>query len=201
MRSIVYMIQEKDGYLQQTGWLRALRERRAVGASGEDIPKLTYPCIDFLSDRLLSFFRLFGFGCASSVRYYSKHIAFVDVVEHNSQLVPKLTEEEKKKIRVYLTSLEQKERYTNILGYIEKKYHVIIVDGHYRVSCMRSAVHYLTEDGVLILNDSHTSTHLEGKLLMQEKGFRHLDFFGTKVLDYKRSCTTIFYRQNNCMNI
>ena len=201
IRAIVNMIQEKSGYLQQTGWIRALLEQRTINARGEDIPWLTYSCIDFLDERLQRSFHLFEFGCGSSTRYYARRVSSVDAVEYDNERVPKLTEEEKKKVQVYLISSDQKERYTNILDQIEKKYQIIIVDGDHKVSCIRSAVEYLTEDGVLVLNDSHSQKYVEGKFFMKDKGFRHLDFCGLKALRYDFSSTTIFYRPGNCMQI
>ena len=206
IKATLLMLPEKKGYIWEAGFLRSFRTKRPLSVKGEDIPWLTYPFIDFIGERLQPSFRLFEFGAGASTRYYARHVASVDTVEHNSKWVPKLTEEEKKKIQVYIRPPDQAS-YTNILSEINKEYHIIVVDaieftqGHARLACLKSAINHLTEDGVIILDDTEDPIYQKSKLFIKEKGFRHIDFYGPKALVYTGSCTTIYYRPGNCLQI
>ena len=201
IRSLAQILQARNGYFQRTGWMRSWTISRPVNEKGEAIPWLTYPFLSFLEDTLHGHFTLFEFGCGNSTKYYARRVAYVECVEHDPSFIPSFTSQEKKKVCVHVVSLEDVEKYTNILNYLEKKYQIIVVDGRYRVQCMRHSVNYLTTDGVMILDDSLRSRYREGFQYMKEKGFRHINFYGLKALGYETSCTTLFYRDKNCLEI
>ncbi len=201
IRMLVRTLLEENSYLKRVGWLRAAQEKASVDAAGEAIPWLTYPFVHFLSDRLKPSFKLFEFGCGASTHYFAKRVASVEAIEHNPDWLPTLTDEEKEKVHIHLISLKEPSRYTNILETLGKTYQVIVVDGRHRVACMRAAVNYLSTDGVLILDNAERAWYAPGLQLMQEKGFRKLNFYGMAGMAVTGCCTTIFYREGNCMDI
>jgi len=75
------------------------------------------------------------------------------------------------------------------------------VDGRQRVNCARFAVDFLTNDGVLILDNSERENYQEIKTLLKDKGFRWIDFYGMAPIVSHETCTTIFYRDTNCLGI
>jgi hypothetical protein len=62
-------------------------------------------------------------------------------------------------------------------------------------------VKYLHEYGVIILDDSERSDYTSGINLLQNNGFKQIDFTGVSAGIFFRKCTTIFYKDNNCLDI
>jgi len=77
----------------------------------------------------------------------------------------------------------------------------VIVDAEERVECVKVASQYLTEDGVIILDDSHRDYYKEAFDFAREQGFRKLDFKGQKPAGISEYWTTVFYRPDNCLGI
>ena len=59
----------------------------------------------------------------------------------------------------------------------------------------------LTDDGVLILDDSNREEYYEIWKFYIQKGFREITFEGLKPNGFCNEHTTIFYRDNNCLHI
>ncbi|MDH3990855.1 MAG: FkbM family methyltransferase, partial [Gammaproteobacteria bacterium] len=83
----------------------------------------------------------------------------------------------------------------------KKKFDVVIVDAEERVKCMLNAPEYLTERGVIILDDAARPDYREGVDGLLSKGFRVLPFDGMKAGGINIYRTSIFYRDGNCLGI
>lgn len=84
---------------------------------------------------------------------------------------------------------------------LNKKYHIIIIDGRDRVNCIKNSIKCLKPEGVIVLDDSERTQYLEGIRFLLNEGFKKIDFWGISPgLSYKKS-TTIFYTENNCLGI
>ena len=82
-----------------------------------------------------------------------------------------------------------------------EKFHLIIVDGRDRVNCCLQAVNALTDDGVIILDDSEREFYSPAIEFLKSNGFKELSFSGISPgLFYKKS-TSIFYKAQNCLEI
>ena len=91
--------------------------------------------------------------------------------------------------------------YENAIAEVNIQFDIILVDGRKRVACIKSAVDYLSEKGGLILDNSERKEHKEGIDFMLKKGFKKIDFYGIPPGLFVFSCTSVFYKSGNCLNI
>ncbi|MDF1550900.1 MAG: hypothetical protein P1P88_23960, partial [Bacteroidales bacterium] len=70
-----------------------------------------------------------------------------------------------------------------------------------RNNCVYNSVSSLTDDGVIIFDNSQRSQYLESQLFLKENNFKRIDFKGLCPSVAHANTTTIFYRTNNCLDI
>lgn len=78
---------------------------------------------------------------------------------------------------------------------------LIIVDGRDRVNCVKGSVGALSGAGIMVLDDSERNEYREAIDFLLSKGFRKIDFWGIAPGIFFKKCTTLFYRDNNCVGI
>lgn len=189
------------GYLVDTGWINSCREGMPLGADNEPIPWLTYPAVKFLESRLGSTFDLYEFGTGNSTRFYAGRVATVTSVEHDSSWYRKVKDVAPENVSVRYCELSYGGDYCRTALADGRKYDVVIVDGRDRVNCLKQSLEALKQHGVVILDDSHRPQYEPGRAFMRQNGYRELDFWGVNAASPETSCTTIFYRQPNCLDI
>ena len=91
--------------------------------------------------------------------------------------------------------------YVGSIAEQDKKFDVVIVDAEERVKCMLNAPDFLTDRGVIILDDAARPAYREGVDGLLAKGFRVLPFDGMKAGGINIYRTSVFYRDNNCLGI
>jgi len=190
-----------NGYLFEIGWVNSFNNTTSINKNGEPLPWATYPFIDFIDKRLSSNMNIFEYGSGNSTIYYAKKVKNLITVEHDKEWHDKLICSIPVNITLLYRQLEYKEKYVNSLIDIEKKYHLIIIDGRYRVDCIKQSIHSLTEDGVIILDDSEREQYKDGYEFLLINNFMVLDFWGISPGLFYKKCTSIFYKRNNCLNI
>ena len=189
------------GYLADVGWSRSVVEQRPVDAQGCPIPWVTLPFIDFITERLRSSFKLLEFGSGASTFYYSARVLQVDSIEHDAGWHAQLTADMPTNARVALVPLDYDGAYARAGGTWGERYDLVIVDGRDRVNCLRQAVQCITDGGCLVLDDSEREGYRSGCDALAEQGFKRLNFWGIAPgLTYKK-CTTVFYKDGNCLGI
>lgn len=185
--------------LTQYGWYRSFHTKRSVDAKGNPLPWYTYPFIAFLEPRLTNQMAVFEYGSGNSTRWYAKRVGHITAVEHDKAWVqivaPSLPD------NTLLLTRELDQTYVQAPSATENQFHLVVVDGRMRVECVLYAVDYLTPDGVLILDNSEREIYQEARNYMREKGFRVLDFYGMTPIISDESCTSVFYRSENCLGI
>jgi hypothetical protein len=93
------------------------------------------------------------------------------------------------------------EAYANGIGQFNTKFDIVIVDGILRAECSRVAPQFLSERGVIIVDDAERAAYKDLLGELTGKGFKRIDFWGlTPTILYNKS-TTVFYRDGNCLNI
>ncbi len=76
------------------------------------------------------------------------------------------------------TELVQDSDYCRVPLKLEETFDIIIVDGRDRVNCCKQAVNAVSENGVIVLDDSEREFYREGVNFLVKKGFKHLSFSG-----------------------
>lgn len=104
-------------------------------------------------------------------------------------------------VQLYYCKLNYGADYCKYAQKTGKLYDLIIVDGRDRVNCCINSLPALKPNGVLVLDDSERERYNEGRNFLINKGFKKIDFWGTAPTINYLKCTTIFYRDGNCLDI
>ncbi len=190
-----------EGYLHDLGWFNAFKNKMPVGQKMEPLPWVTYPFIDFITPRLNQTMDIFEYGAGNSTLYYAKKVKTVTSVEHDKGWFASLERTVPANAQLLYEALEYNGLYAAVALNTGRKYDIIIVDGRDRVNCAKKSLAALKPNGVLVLDDSERTDYVEVGNYYKENKFRHLDFWGIAPgLGYKK-CTTIYYRDQNCLGI
>lgn len=190
-----------DGYLHELGWFNAFTKKMPIGNNFEPLPWVTYPFIDFLEPRLTNQMDVFEYGAGNSTFYYAAKVRSVTSVEHDEEWFKNLLKSKPSNAELLYQKLEYGGLYAETALQTGKTYDIIIVDGRDRVNCSVKSVAALKQSGVLVLDDSERKEYLAARKFFESNNFKSLDFWGIAPgLAYKK-CTTIFYRENNCLGI
>ena len=188
-----------DSALTKYGWFRSYHSGRSEDARGNALPWYTYSFILFLEPRIRKSFQVFEYGSGNSTRWYASRVDRISAVEHDKEWIKIVSTLIPSNARVIPAELG--DEYVQAVGQEKKLYNIIVVDGRKRVKCTAFAVDYLTPDGVLILDNSERGWYQEAKDLMEKKGFRKIDFYGMAPIVGHETCSTVFYRNGNCLGI
>lgn len=191
----------KDGYLVDIGWFNAFEKKEPVGANNEPIPWITYPAIDFLSQRLNQVFDVFEFGIGNSTLFYAPKINTLTAVEHDIRWYEKVKSKLPPNVNLMHKELQYDGEYCRAVLSDTKKYNILIVDGRDRVNCIKHSLSALTPDGVIILDDSQRQNYMPAREFLVQNNFKFIDFWGISPGYFNRMCTTIFYRELNCLGL
>lgn len=189
------------GYLAEKGWFDAHQTKSAIDENGKPIAWVTYSFIDFIKERVNKQHDIFEFGSGNSTIFYAEMAKSVYSVEHDKGWFEKSSKIDLPNIKMIQCDLVRGGEYCKSAATTGKKFHIIIVDGRDRVNCCKQAIQSLTEDGVVVLDDSERTEYAEALIFLKDNGFKHLPFTGMApgVITSKR--TSIFYKPNNCVDI
>jgi hypothetical protein len=186
--------------LRALGWHQSLRRQVAVDAEGRFLPWYTYPCIEWLAGRLQATDVIFEFGAGSSTLWYGQRVARVIAVEHDPAWFSRLANLAPTNVELELRQaapdeigkLESESAVSAYVGVIEcspaRFFDVVVVDGMERLTCARSALPHLKDDGLLILDNSDRPV-VE---YLADQGMGRIDFFGFAPGVGVPTCTSVF---------
>jgi hypothetical protein len=188
-----------ESALKKYGWFKSYHTKRSVDASGNPLPWYTYPFIIFLEPRIKPTFEVFEYGSGNSTKWYAGKVSSITAVEHETAWVdivrPMLPG------NAEILHRELGDTYIQAVGERKRKYDIIVVDGRKRVKCTMFAADFLTDSGVLILDNSEREFYDDARKFMKDRGFRKLDFYGMAPIVSHETCSTVFYRPGNCLDI
>jgi len=191
------------GYLINVGWFESISRGQSIDKNQKPIPWITYPAFYFLRERLTEGINLFEYGSGNSILYYLENKINVFSVEHDYEWF-QLIKSKLHSGQLYYRSIFSE---NEIKAYVEAirepqiKFDVIVIDGRYRRRCMLAATNYLKDTGVIILDNSERNYYSRGIEYLMREGFKKIDFWGLAPIAYKISCTSIFYKEENLLNI
>lgn len=196
------LIRNKKSFLYQEGWMESKKLNHPCRADGTDLPWMNYSIISFLEERLKKNHSLFEFGSGYSTKFYSKHVKQVTSIEHNKDWFNLVSKKLPTSVKLIFIEDDVDGNYCRSILKTNAKYDVIIVDGKDRVNCIKQSVNSLSDNGVLLLDDSNREEYKDGFDFLFQKGFKTLTFKGLKPagngsIDF----STLFYRSNNCFDI
>jgi hypothetical protein len=190
-----------DSYLTEIGWFNAFESRFPVDEHNNPIPWVTYSFIDFIQQRLKKEHTVFEFGSGNSTFFYAKYAKKVVSVEHDKDWLKKIVESKPENSEMIFCELVRDGEYCRVPLTLKEKFDIIIVDGRDRVNCCKQAVDALSDNGVVVLDDSERKDYIEGIDYLLKKGFKQIAFTGISPGLFYRKATSVFYKADNCLNI
>ncbi len=190
-----------SGYLKETGWIESFIHGMPVDKYLNPLPWVTYPYIDFISDRLNPDMEVFEFGSGNSTIWYANRVKSVISVEHDKSWYEYMLLRIPKNVTLIFMELDYGGKYSKCIHNFEQNFDIIIIDGRDRVNCIKNSILKLKDRGVIILDDSERIEYNEGIKDLLNKGFKRIDFWGISPGLFYKKCTTIFYKENNCLGI
>jgi hypothetical protein len=189
------------GYLYDMGWTNAISTGNIVDNNNDPLPWVSYPFMQFIAPRMNKNMQVFEFGSGNSTLYYAGRVAAVTSVEHDAGWYSKIKNSMPANVQLYFCELHSDGDYCKYAQRTVLKYDVMIIDGRDRVNCCINSINSLTPGGIIVLDDSEREKYASGISFLQKQGFKHIDFWGmAPAIDYLK-CTTIFYRDGNCIGI
>ncbi|MBL4672453.1 MAG: hypothetical protein JKX81_09365 [Arenicella sp.] len=191
------------GYLKKSGWRRSVFSHKPVDQVGEPIPWYCYAAIYFLDQRLNQIdkcdIRVFEFGSGNSTLWWSKYASSVISVEDNNEWYSYVLKH--KPMNVTYKFAEGEHDYLESLLSEKSNFSFIVVDGTYREACVTEAVKKLTDDGVLIIDNSDWDSLQETLIQLEQNGFRRIEFYSLGPVNGHPWGTSILYRDNNILKL
>lgn len=185
-------------FLQELGWLETYRSKLPINHAGP-LPWLTYPAIAFLEKRVRDDLRVFEYGSGYSSLWWASRVRHVVACEHDVNWLDALRSRVPENVTLVHRPLEIDSDYCREAA--RHRADVIVIDGRDRINCAKQCLPGLSDDGVIIWDNSDRERYEPGFAFLAESGFRRLDFTGVGPVNITLWCTSIFYRRDNCLGI
>lgn len=193
----------RDGaYLVETGYVKSIKNFKPVNKEGNPIPWMNYSFIDFLEPRLRQSMNIFEYGSGYSTLYLSDKAGSITSVEFDRSWFEKMKETLKGKDHCKVIYRPDKKQYIKAIEEFDnERYDMIIVDGRDRTECIKHILPFLSEDGVVLLDDSWKAKFDKVFEFFKDNRFKELSFTGLKPGGMIVEKTTVFYRNPNVLGI
>ncbi len=186
--------------LLHDGWFKSFETKRAVDKDDNPIPWWAYSFNNFIERRLKKSFDVFEYGCGNSTIWLARKVKSIKSVEGNMTWFEKISTLLPRNAKVIYIPPES-ENYAKEINGSKKKYHIIIIDGDNRVKCIKNSVRNLKNNGVIIFDNTNVKDYEEGIQFLYKNRFKRIDFWGIGPVTPIKTCTSIFYKDKNCIGI
>ncbi len=190
-----------NGALIEDGWYNSYNSKTSIDKDRKPIPWCTYPYIKFIEKRLKKEFNLFEYGCGNSTLWYAPRVNSIRAVEHDKNWIDYISKKLPDNVTLTHKSLTKEGEYANEVNNSEINFHMIIIDGRDRVNSTKYSINKLTDNGVLIFDNTDRPAYKEAIEYLIQHEFKRIDFIGMSPITSHNNYTSVFYRKNNCLNI
>ena len=188
-------------HLAEIGWLKSCEKGLPVDVDEKPLPWYTYAAIKYLSMKVNPDMRVFEYGTGNSTLWWSERVRSVTSIEHDRTWFECMKKKVPANVDYRYCELIDKGRYCEIILEYENYYDIIIIDGRDRVNCVINSLRALKTNGIIILDNSDRDEYRDGYQFLLESGFKRIDFYGYGPINSVGWCTSIFYRNENCLGI
>lgn len=195
-----YLISRR-GFLRRMGWFRSLRTGLPLDNEGEAIPWWSYSFILFLQERLNRGMYIFEYGSGYSTLWLAHRVDTIVSVETDRTWYQRLKQIAPANVDLRYSDYEPNGEYCRLVQEYNREFDVVIVDSRDRVRCAKNSLGALKPSGILIVDDAHQPHLKEASDYLKDNGYKKIDFFGTCASHDGMHCTTVFYRDKNCLGI
>ena len=189
------------GEIKENGWMRSFTTKKSVDKNGNPIPWYTYPAVDFLIEKLNKNLIVFESGCGGSTRWLAERVGKIIAVEDHKDWKEFVEKDMPSNVQILFQAIDNQYSYSKKIAETNQNFDIIIVDGKERNNCVNHCLNNLSEQGVIILDDSFREEYKISFQFLAQKGFKKLNFWGMTPIVATKSCSTIFYKENNVLGI
>ena len=189
------------GYLEGNGWFASCEKGLPVDAEEECLPWYTYSFITFLAGRIRPDMDVFEFGSGHSTLWWSKRVSTVTSCEHDKAWYDNLKERLPPNVTYHYCAFQPNGDYCRKSSSLGSEYDCIVIDGRDRVNCAKYSIASLKNEGVIIWDNSERESYQKGYAFLAEHGFKRIDFWGLGPSRSYEWCTSLFYRDDNCLDL
>jgi len=189
----------KKSYLHSIGWYESFKRGYPCDKLGNELPWMNYPVVAILNERLSKHIELFEYGSGYSTIYYSQRVRSVTSIEYDQQWLAKMHNRLPENANVYFVEKDVDGEYCRAIKHFSQLFDVVVIDGRDRVNCVKHAIDKLSDEGIIILDDSHRAEYSPAIVYAKQRGFRALNVEGIKPTGGRIYRTTLLYRDNNCL--
>lgn len=173
------------------GHLKSVASGECLDANGEPIPWYTYPAIEFLKQLSFQGRTVFEYGSGNSTLFWCAKSGRVTSVEHDEEWHARMRSHVPANCELILAKSE--DEYVHAIARRDAKYDVVIVDGQVRLTCAKTALAHLKDDGLIILDNS--DWFQQTSKVLRDAGLIEIDMFGFAPINNYSHTTSLYLRR------
>ena len=179
-----------------TGHFKSCLKTRAIDADGKPLPWYTYPAIDAVRYKDFTGRKVLEFGGGQSTRWWSQRAKKVVTIEPDEAWAAELRGDVGENVDVHHVPIDRETRdISKVAEAIAQsnvdRFDIIVVDGHLRREAALLTIKMLSDDGVMIFDNSESNRFHE---VTAETGHTRVDFYGWIPGVYTQGCTSFAFR-------
>jgi precorrin-6B methylase 2 len=179
-------------------WVKSFNCGLSQDRSGNYLPWMTYPFIEYLSSKLNNEQVIFEYGCGSSTLFFASKVNKVIALESNKIwyeiIKQKLLEAKISNVElIYFDNALQDSNYEIFASQYKEKFDLIIIDSLKRFACAANSINAIKTNGAIILDDSERKNYRKIFDFFSNHDFIQKDFPGIAPGGLKIKNSTIFY--------
>ena len=187
--------------IRDSGWLRSFVEQKSVDAAGNPIPFMSYAAVDLLAERVPYGVSVFEFGSGYSTLWWAARAKRVVACEHDEKWRALVMQMAPARVDILCRTVDSSGSYSRTIAEARGPFDVVVIDGRQRVQCSRACLPFLTEDGVIVWDDTDRDRYKPGIQELRQRGFKQLQLTGLGPIIADRKCTSLFYRNINLLGL
>jgi predicted O-methyltransferase YrrM len=145
--------------------------------------------------------KVFEFGSGHSTLWFAERVQHIMSIESDKSFYDFMHEKIASRNNISYELKEENVNYHQTILALKDEFDVVIIDGKERVACAKNCLSALTEQGIIIFDNSDRTEYSEAYAYLGEKGFKKIAFRGPGPLVLSDWQTTIYYRDNNCLGL